>query len=417
MRVLTLTNLYPPHALGGYEMSCADVMERFASRGHEVTVMTTDTRRPDVADVDQPHVQRALRWYWSDHEIVHAGVTSLVSIERHNVRLLQRALADTRPDVVSVWAMGAMSLGLIDLLNNSGLPVVYVVCDEWPRYGPRLDGWLAWCARRRGRLLGPVVRRLTALPTAMPAPRNATFAWLSNFVRDRVLAATGWSVGHETVTYSGIDPADFPVATLADADRPWRWRLLCVGRLEPRKGFAAAVEALASFPPEATLRIVGPDDGTHRDQLTALARRFDVGDRVTFGQAPRHELRTIYADADALLFTSAWEEPFGLVPVEAMACATPVVAAATGGATEFLSDDANCLVVPPNDAAALVPAVEKLAADSRLRRRLVEGGLRTASELSVDALADVLESWHNAAASRYVDGEPAHRAQPRGASR
>jgi len=312
--------------------------------------------------------------------------------------------------------MGAMSLGLIDVLNKSGLPVVYVVCDEWPRYGPRLDGWLAWCARRRGRLLGPVMRGLAGLPTAMPAPRNATFGWLSNFVRNRVLSATGWRVAHETVTYSGIDPTDFPVAPDADDTRPWRWRLLCVGRIEPRKGFAAAVEALASLPSEATLRIVGPDDGAHRDELTALARRLDVHERVTFDQVRRNQLRAVYADADALLFTSAWEEPFGLVPVEAMACATPVVAAATGGATEFLVDGANCLVVPPNDSAALARAVERLASDVDTRRRVVAGGLRTAADLSVDALADVLERWHAAAAAGYADGEPAHRAQPTGAS-
>ena len=413
MRVLTLTNLYPPHALGGYEMSCADVMERFTSRGHEVSVLTTDTRLPDVVDIVQPQVQRTLRWYWADHEIVRPDVRTRLSMERHNRRALKQALDAMQPDVVSVWAMGAMSLGLIDVLNESRRPVVYVVCDEWPRYGPRVDAWLAGLARRRGRAVAPVVRRLTGSPTTMPAPQNATFAWLSEFVRDRALPATGWQPAHETVTYSGIDPADFPLAN--DDDRPWRWRLLCVGRVEPRKGFATAIEALAQLPPEAALRIIGPEDGTHRGELTAIADRLGVGERVTFGQVARSELRAVYGDADALLFTSAWEEPFGLVPVEAMACATPVIAAATGGAAEFLTDDVNSLVVPPRDPSALAAAAERLAADAATRRRLVAGGLRTAADLSVDVLADVLERWHIAAASGYADGEPEHRAQPRGA--
>ncbi|MDQ1697305.1 MAG: glycogen synthase [Frankiaceae bacterium] len=416
VRVLVLSSLYPPHALGGYEMSCADVMSRFAARGHDVTVLTTDTRladvadEADVADVAEPQVRRQLRWYWRDHQIVQPGVRARLALERHNRATLQRTLREVAPDVVSVWSMGAMSLGLVDVLNNSGVPVLYAVCDEWPVYGPRLDGWLAGFTRRRGRAVAPVVRRLTGLPTTAPAPRAATFGWLSRFVRDRALEVAGWQPAHETVTYSGIDPADFPLT--AGRETGWRWRLLCVGRVEPRKGFATAVEALATLPAEATLRIAGPDDGSHTAELTELAQRLGVVDRVTFGAVPRSELRRVYADADALLFTSAWQEPFGLVPVEAMASGTPVAAAATGGAKEFLVDGGNCLVVPARDPAALAAAVCRLADDAALRTRLVAGGHATAGDLSVDALADVMEQWHLAAAARFADGEPAHRPAP-----
>ena len=70
-RILTLTNLYPPHAYGGYEMSCDDVMRRLAGRGHEVTVLTTTTRVAGVADPpgDDTRVRRELEWYWQDHEL------------------------------------------------------------------------------------------------------------------------------------------------------------------------------------------------------------------------------------------------------------------------------------------------------------------------------------------------------------
>jgi glycosyltransferase involved in cell wall biosynthesis len=413
VRVLVITNLYPPHALGGYEMSCADVMTRFAARGHEVTVLTTGTRLAAVADVPEPAVHRSLRWYWDDHRIVTPGTWRSLAIERHNRRTLGRVIDEVRPDVVSVWAMGAMSLGLVDELNRTGLPTAYVVCDEWPVYGPRLDGWLAAFRRRRGRVAAPAVRAVTGLPTSLQEPRATTVCWLSAYVRDRCVAATGWRPAHETVTYSGIDTVDFPVRE--PDDLAWQGRLLCVGRVEPRKGFATAVTALADLP-GTTLRIAGPDDGSHTAELTALAERLGVADRVTFGAVPRRELRDVYAGADALLFTSAWQEPFGLVPVEAMACGTPVVAAPTGGAREFLVDGANCLAVPAGDARAVVAAVRRLASDADLRRRLVEGGAATARDLTVDALADVLERWHLAAAAGYQDGEPAHRAAPAGAA-
>jgi glycogen synthase len=411
VRVLVVSNLYPPHALGGYEMSCADVMARFAARGHDVTVLTTGTRLAGVADVPDPAVRRTLRWYWDDHRIVTPGWWRSFTIERHNRRMLRRAVADVQPDVVSVWAMGAMSLGLVDELNRSARPTAYVVCDEWPVYGPRLDGWLAASRRRRARFAAPVVRGLTRLSTSLQEPQDATMCWLSEYVRGRCSTATGWRPAHETVTYSGIDTVDFPVTE--PLQRPWQGRLLCVGRVEPRKGFATAVTALADLP-GATLRIAGPDDGSHTAELTVLADRLGVGDRVTFGAVPRAELRDVYAGADALLFTSAWQEPFGLVPVEAMACGTPVVAAPTGGAREFLVDGDNCLAVPAGDVRAVVAAVGRLASDDGLRRRLALGGAATARDLTVDVLADVLERWHEAAAEGYRHGEPAPRAAPAG---
>jgi glycogen(starch) synthase len=409
LRVLVLSSLYPPQVLGGYERSCHDVMTRFAQRGHEVLVLTTDTQLPGIDPRTEPNVRAELKWYWRDHEIVQPGLRERLGIEHYNRRVLQQTLADARPDVVSVWSMGAMSLGLIQVLNDRAVPAVYVVCDEWPVYGPKLDAWLTPFRRRGGRPLAPLVARLTGLPTLAPEPRNATVCWLSAFVRDRVRSAAGWSPARETVTYSGIDTTDFPLAALGTSDRRWGWQLLAVGRVEPRKGFADAVDALATLPAAATLRIVGPDDGTHRAELETRADKLGIVDRVSFGAVPRSELRNVYQAADALLFTSAWEEPFGLVPVEAMACGTPVVAAATGGAREFLADGVNSLVVPPRDSGSLAAAIHRLADDERLRQRIVAGGVATSADLTVDRLADVLEEWHVAATRGFQDGEPTHR--------
>jgi glycogen(starch) synthase len=408
MRVLVVSNMYPPHALGGYERSCADVMARFTERGHDVHVLTTDTRLPDVADEPDPSVRRVFRWYWDDHQIVQPPFEERFAIERHNRAALLAALKEIRPDVVSVWAMGAMSLGLIDVLNHAKLPTVYVVCDEWPIYGPRLDAWIAGFQRRRARLIAPLVRA-AGLATQPRAPMDATLLWLSEYIRERVLTSTQWAPARQTVTYSGIDTRDFPLTTEPVTSEEFAWRLLGVGRVEPRKGFSAAVEALAQLPTEATLRITGPDDGQQAGELMKLADGLGVRDRLQIGAVPRAELRDVYLAADVFVFTSAWREPFGLTPVEAMACGTPVVAAATGGAAEYLVDEVNCLVVPPRDAEAIAAAVRRLAESPRLRERLIEEGRRTAANLTIDALADVMERWHQAAATHFADGEPAGR--------
>jgi glycosyltransferase involved in cell wall biosynthesis len=395
--------MYPPHHLGGYELSCRDTVDRWRARGHEVSVLTSDLRLPGVGNRDDPAVGRDLRFYWADHEIVRPAMRERVRIERHNARVLADALQRTQPDVVSFWHMGAMSLSLITEVSRRGVPMVFVVCDDWLLYGPRADAWTSAFAGR------PALARVAELATRVPArieTGGAPSAYLfnSDFIRKRAIASGRWPIERSDVVYTGIDLGDFPIATTQP--KPWQWRLLCVGRVEERKGVHVAVRALAELPSEATLAVVGPPDGGYRTHLEALANELGVADRVHFEHTTRAELRARYTDADALLFPVVWDEPFGLVPVEAMACGTPVVGSATGGSSEFLLDGINALVTPAGDARALAAGVERLAREETLRLALVANGIETAKALTVDRLADDLERWHVAAARRFTDGEP-----------
>ena len=388
MDVLVVTSMYPPHSYGGYEASCRDVVERWRARGHRVTVLTTDTRVAGVPDGPaEDGVRRELGFYWADHRLPDRPLRERVALERRNQAALGRALDEVRPGVVSFWSMGAMSLGLLETTADRGLPMVLVVCDDWLVYGERADLW-------RRPLTSPlrrsVARRLTGLPTGWPSPAAAHAVYVSEHVRRTAEQRAPWRPATSAVVGSGIDPVDFPVRP--PEPRPWAWRLLHVGRLDPRKGIDDAVRALALLPPGATLDVVGRGDPEHRTALEALVD--ELGVAVRFDAVPRSALAERYAAADAVVFAPTWEEPFGLVPLEAMACATPVVATGTGGSAGFLVDGENCLLVPPRDPAAIAAAVHRLAGDEALRRRLVEGGVRTAAAHDADAYAERLEREH-----------------------
>lgn len=398
MRVLVMTNMYPPHHYGGYELSCQDTVKRFVTDGHQVWVLTSNIRVCGVEDEDDGSavVWRDLRMYWDDHILLSPPLSKRLAIERANLAALERSIAAAAPDVVSVWNMGALSLGLLSALERLGLPVVFVIGDDWPVYGQDLDGWSRLFRNGWRRLGGMLARLVTSVPTNL---RDFTSLgpclFNSESMRQVVRERSGLSLPTTAVVHPGVDTSDFPVAgeDVPIPAREWEGRLLYVGRIDERKGVDTAIRALAQLP-GARLDVVGRGDSTYHSTLKAIAVESGVEHRVDFMAVPRSELATRYRDSDVLLFTSTYREPFGIVPLEAMACDTPVIATGVGGSGEYLRSASNCLLYDPGDAVSLTAAVQRLAVDPDLRHRLVKGGRETARQLTADAYYRELLSWH-----------------------
>lgn len=361
--------MYPPHHLGGYELMWRSAVAHHRAAGHEVSVLTTDWREPGASAADERDVHRELRWYWHDHDFPRLTVGERLALERHNARVLDRRLEEFTPDVVSWWAMGGMSLSLIERARRAGLPAAATVVDDWLIYGPRVDAW--WrLLRRRARRLESSCRFLFASHTLRAGAREA-----------------GFDPSRAEVTHPGID---LDLFTHSGREKPdWSWRLLYCGRIDERKGIDTAIEALRHLPPEATLRIVGGGDASHLAQLHALVDRLGLESRVSFERHRRSELPGIYAAADALIFPVRWVEPFGLVPLESMACGTPVVATGRGGSGEYLRDGENCLLFGVEGGTpALAQALDRLARDPGLRGRLAATGRTVAERFPESAFND-----------------------------
>ena len=208
------------------------------------------------------------------------------------------------------------------------------------------------------------------------------------------------------MVHLGVDTTDFPILAAPD-ERPWAWRLLAPGRIDERKGLANAIGALVHLPPEATLDVVGRGDRRHLAELRRSPAASASRHAVRFDAVDRHELRQRYLAADCTLFPVVWDEPFGIVPLEAMASGSPVVATGRGGSAEHLRHDENCLLFPAGDRHSLAAAVRLLAGDERRRRRLVGAGLATASATTSERTAAALLDHHLT-----VVGTPARRRSP-----
>jgi len=218
----------------------------------------------------------------------------------------------------------------------------------------------------------------------------------------------------------GFDPAELePVDRLqARAQLQWpsdAFTVLQLGRMVPRKGVDNVIRSIAvlknRFGRDARLMIAGgnsSDPALNRtpelERLARIAQAEGVADRVEFiGRCDRDRLRTVYSAADVFV-TTPWYEPFGITPVEAMACGCPVVGAAVGGIQDTVVDGRTGFLVPPNDPHALAERLAQLGAQPALAQRMGRAGLARARKLFTWARVarGLLDVYRSAAACASV---------------
>lgn len=189
----------------------------------------------------------------------------------------------------------------------------------------------------------------------------------------------------EVIPY-GFDPSFMASSAAARAKRDellaqrTRPLIFAVGRHVYYKGFDVLIDALQTT--NADLIIGGR--GQFTGELQRRARDLGIGHRVHFaGFIPDHLLIAYYEACDVFCMPSVERaEQFGLVQLEAMYCAKPIVATRLGTGVEFVTIDGETgLLVPPKDSAALAGALRTLLADESLRRRMGEAGRRRVKEV------------------------------------
>ena len=189
-----------------------------------------------------------------------------------------------------------------------------------------------------------------------------------------------------------LSPISKPLARFALNLPPEERVLLQLGRMVPRKGVDTAILGFARLVHthgiEARLLIVGgesdePDPRVTPElsRLQEIARAGGVADRVTFvGRRGRETLKYYYSAADAFV-TVPWYEPFGITPVEAMACGTPVVGSNVGGIKYTVRDGETGYLVPPRDPERLGERLAHLYAHPKLMNLLSRQAIRRANDL------------------------------------
>lgn len=207
-----------------------------------------------------------------------------------------------------------------------------------------------------------------------------------------------------SVVYLGIDevyfrPPDIEAVTRARMVYNLEQYLLFVGVLSPLKNIEGIVRAFAQLGQQhLQLVVVGRVYGEYFEEvIRPLMRELQIEDRVrVLGTVSAEVLPQLYAGASALLQPS-FSEGFGLPPLEAMACGTPVIASNRPSLPEVLGDAA--LLVDPTDITGMARAMSLLLDDALVREQFVQAGLHRARQFRWDVAANkMLQIYASAAA-------------------
>lgn len=414
MKILFISNLYPPNVVGGYERLCHEVATAFVAMGHEVVVLTSSYGGRE-ADYPGQMIHRTLRLLANEENIYapfSASSDERAAINAGNVKVLRNTIAAERPDTIFAWNLFFFDRSLLSALDDAGRPVVFMLTDNW-LIAALNGGFISEFFRRhvfgdepftvvRTSLLDRLLRRRAA--AQLPMKQTAIFG--AEFMRTLYRAA-GFSFSHETVIHNGVRlpcrsaSAVADRATLRDPDE---LRLLFAGRIVDVKGVHTILEALpllgkagGALPP-VRLTIVGDaQDSTYRARLDGLLT--GIGDRVRVDfAAPVAEdaLFELFQQHDIYLFPSLYE-PFSLTLIHALAAGIPTIASDIGGNVEIVADSKTGLLFRKGDAADLARTITALAGSPDLRATVSRQGRAAAQTLTFERMVSAMAKVHETA--------------------
>lgn len=362
---------------GGQNIYVAHVAQCLVDAGHTVDVFT---RRDEPAQAPVVYVKRGLR-------VLHipAGPAQFVPKEQ---------LLQYMPEFAEACIR----------LCNAGLHYDVVHANFF------MSGWVALELKRR--LGTPFVMTFHALGLVRREHQREADAFPSERIDiERVLVREADAIIAEcpqdqqdlqrlygadphkmTMVPCGFDPQEFaPMSRVEARERLGlsldEFIVLQLGRMVPRKGVENVVRAMALLPRDIQPRllVVGgesdqpdPRKTPEIGRLQRIARETEVEDIVTFtGRRQRDQLRAYYCAANVFV-TTPWYEPFGITPLEAMACGTPVIGSAVGGIQYSVVDGLTGYLVPPNDPKTLAEHLVHLQSRPALARALGLAGVRRA---------------------------------------
>lgn len=397
MRVLVLTDGFPPDIVGGLEISAHQICHGLARSGHQLHVLAREGEA--FAEDDQPNirVERIWKQRYRREEFhrfpakLHGWleVNARYRNASWNVPLLRKHLASHSYDLCFCFGIEKAGIALATEAARHGLPVLWSAGDYFlfEHQNSQNDSALA-------RLnMATVSRKWIQMALNHPFEFVAYNSenTLRHFAKAGYVADYNWVVHRSCAIPEQIQPYD----------HSRELTFVIASQIERHKGVHIAIQAASELvqrvPSDWKLQIIGSGNEAYLNELRSMVPTLGLTGRIEFkGKLPHKEATRAMQSCRAVIHPAIWDEPFGRISIEAMANGAPLIASESGAIREIAGDD-GALIYPKEDVSALARHMEAVLSDTSLGERLVHTGreivrARFTPEFELSRYLDILRA-------------------------
>jgi glycogen(starch) synthase len=440
MKILIVTNMYPPYYVGGYEVRCKQVAEALQRFGYELKVLTSvyglpfgtfGTIQPRTDNINGVCVHRWLNQYSFEPQPNHRPWTLFrAKRELWDARRFLNVLASFQPDIVNWWSMYGLSKTLLPIPSLRGIPDVYWIEHYWmiDEYGSEGEiasrfwvdlwegNWGPEACRPFLRLMGRWWERSIkreGIPTRKFSNHPRHVCFVSEYMRTLYRKA-GFDFRSSEIIYGGVPTDEFYEPIRVQRHESEILRILYVGQISPDRGLHTVIDALGSMDPisrsRLTLNVVGQGPSEYVSRVKRRVDESGLTDRVSFlGKLPHEQMPKIYKQHDVLVFPSTRPEGLPLTMVEAMLAGCAVLTTGSGGAME-VAIKADLPLFVKNDSAALSQLLMRFAIHRTELVRIASRGQEVV--LREFSFGRMIDRWKGTLQRLYENDEDTERVYP-----
>lgn len=403
MKLLVLTNLYPPHHFGGYELRCKQVVDYLVGRGHEVEVLTSvcDDRNC-MLHANERHVFRVLH---NIHEVktrYMKAITIISDLWRMNNRI-----KNFKPDIVYLWHMTSFTKSIVPFLAGIRAQLVW---DEggrglsyfWKNHG----AWHNFLANGEDSIIKRLIKEIIKIGFifASRGLLKAEWRWPENMVgyfNSEIGLQYAQKMGVPTkgfrVIHSGIDLALFPFkeykSEISQVD------ILIPGRIEPIKAQKDGLELLLHLGRseiQAHLTIVGHiySNEYYQEILQSIMENH-LDAYVSIHPMVGYDVMSdLYRQVDICFFPSKQAMGFSRIPLEAMASGCLVITYGNEGANEVIANNETGFIISEGDYQGVSSIIQEVIKNPAKYQKICRAARKVIEQNhSMEIYLDEIESF------------------------
>lgn len=410
MKILFISNLFPPNAVGGYERLCAHVADNF-SKQHEVVVLTSNYGK-NLSFEDKYGVYRKLTLLTNHDDIYRSFEISSgerQKINDENIKTLNDVIRLESPDIIFAWNLYFLDKSFLDELQKLKIKTVFFLTDNWlisflnPKF---LNNYFNKIIRSEKCGTFEKIKILVRNLYFFFQKRNDQFnldsdvIFSSQFMQNLYNAA-GINFRKSEIIYNGVE---LKGSAEKEINRNYDFNervvnILFAGRVVHIKGVHVLLDAFSRLILEygrrnLRLTIIGDsNDQEYVGKLHKQIKEFEINEFVNFKEFVKEEdLFEEFQKYDVYIFPSLYE-PFSLTLIHALAAGIPTIASDAGGNPEIVIDESTGLLYDKFSASDLARKINKLLSDKDLLKNISLRGRAKAKEFEFDQMCIKISSY------------------------